>query len=262
MTNQEKNEYMSKWNRFQQKYERYFEKRFNRALKIQLDAFLKTQDIMAIPSFPIYTTLIELYKKVGPAWARVVRMDGIKADGRMGFNEEIIALMQEYYGIDLLNDAEEINTYTRNIIRKTLTRAATEGLSINEIVRVLRTDPELGPMRARRIARTETVTAANGAAMIYAKKSGYQMKKIWLSIQDNRTRHNQLANHLTIDGTTIDYEEPFKLKSNKLGDIFMQQPGVRTQPNGLAVPAVEIVNCRCTVAFQAKRDRNGRIIRA
>jgi len=258
MTNKEKNEYMSKWNRFQQKYERYFEKRFNRALKIQLEAFLKTQDIMAIPSFPIYTTLIELYKKVGPAWARVVRMDGIKADGRMGFNEEIVALMNEYYGIDLMNDAEDINTFTRNILQKTLNRAATEGLSFNEIVRILRTDPELGPMRARRIARTETVTAANGAAMIYAKKSGYQMKKIWLSIQDNRTRHN----HKMIDGTTIDYEEPFKLSSNKLGDIFMQQPGVRTQPNGLAVPAVEIVNCRCTVAFQAKRDRNGRIIRA
>lgn len=255
MTNKEKNDYLFKWNKFQQRYEKYFEKKFTKALKIQVDAFIKTQDIMTIPSFPIYTTLVQLYKTVGPAWARVVRMDGIKADGKMGFNEEIVALMQEYYGIDLLNDAEDINTFTRKIIEKTLNRAANEGLSFNEIVRILRTDPELGPMRARRIARTETVTSANGAAMIYANKSGYMMDKIWLSILDNRTRHN----HKMIDGKTIPYEDSFML--GPALDISMQQPGVRTQANGLAVPASEVVNCRCTVAFKAKRDRQGRIIK-
>jgi len=254
MTNKEKLDYLHKWNRFQQRYEKYFEKKFTKALQMQVDVFIKTEDLMAIPAFPIYTTLLQLYKTVGPSWARVVKMDGIKADGRMGFNEEIVALMQEYYGIDLLNDAEDINTYTRLVIRKILSRAATEGLSINEIVRILKTDSELGPMRARRIARTETVTAANGAAMIYATKSGYKMDKIWLSVIDNRTRHN----HKLIDGRTIPYEDAFMLGPG--ADIAMQQPGVRTQPNGLAVPASEVVNCRCTVAFQAKRDANGRII--
>lgn len=260
MTNKEKNDYLFKWNRFQQKYEKYFEKKFVKALKLQVDAFIKTQDIMSIPSFPIYTTLNQLYKTVGPAWARVVRMDGIK-DGRMGFNEEIIALMQQYYGIDLLNDAEGITAYTREVIQKVLVKAAAEGWSINEVVRSLKNDTELGLMRARRIARTETVTSANGAAMIYAKKSGYKMEKVWLSIQDKRTRHNKWANHLIMDGVTIDYEDPFLLKSEKLGDIYMQQPGARTQDNGLAVPASEVVNCRCTVAFKAKRDRQGRIIK-
>ena len=261
MTNKEKQDYLFKWNKFQQRYEKYFEKKFVKALDIQVNAFIKTQDIMAIPSFPIYTTLLQLYKTVGPLWAKVVKVDGIKADGRMGFNEEIIALMQEYYGIDLLNDAEDISTYTREIIQKTLIQAASEGWSIADVVRKIKNNPELGPMRARRIARTETVTAANGAAMIYAKKSGYQMDKIWLSIQDKRTRHNQWANHYTIDGLTVPYEEPFKLESKKLGDIYMQQPGVRTQENGLPVPASEVVNCRCTVAFKAKRDNQGRIIK-
>jgi SPP1 gp7 family putative phage head morphogenesis protein len=259
MTNKEKLDYLHKWNRFQQKYEKYFEKKLYKALQMQVDVFIKTQDLMSIPAFPIYTTLVQLYKTVGPAWAKVVKMDGIKAldiTGRMGFNEEIVALMLEYYGIDLLNDAEDINSYTRLVIGKILKRAANEGLSINEIVRVLKTDSELGPMRARRIARTETVTAANGAAMIYATKSGYEMEKVWLSVIDNRTRHN----HKMIDGRTIPYEDAFMLGPG--ADIAMQQPGVRTQPNGLAVPASEVVNCRCTVAFQAKRDANGKIIRA
>ena len=112
-------------------------------------------------------------------------------------------------------------------------------------------------MRARRIARTETVTAANGAAMIYAQNSGNEMEKIWIAVKDNRTRHD----HRQIDGNRQSIEEPFTLVSPKYGDVFMMQPGVRQQSNGLPVPAAEVVNCRCTVAFRAKRDSQGRIIR-
>ena len=93
--------------------------------------------------------------------------------------------------------------------------------------------------------------------MIYANESGNVMEKVWIAVKDKRTRHD----HKTVDGTRLPIETAFTLTNAKLGDIGMMQPGVRTQPNGLAVPASEVVNCRCTVAFQAKRDRNGRIIR-
>lgn len=261
MTKAEQNKYFYEWQKFQQRYEKYYEKKFVAALKIQVAAFLKTQDVMAIPSFPIYTVLVNLYKTVGPRWARVARVSMTKAIGQMGFNERIVELMRQYYGIDLLNDAEDITAYTKAVIQKILSDAAITGASFDDIVRSITTSSELGPMRARRIARTETVTAANGAAMIYAQTSGNVMQKVWISVKDKRTRHNAWANHVTIDGTRIDIEEPFLLKSQKLGDIQMMQPGVRTQPNGLAVPAAEIVNCRCVVAFNAKRDSQGRIIR-
>jgi len=264
MTKKEQNEYFLMWHKFQQRYEKYYEKKFLKALKLQVAAFIKTQDVMSIPSFPIYTVLVDLYKTVGTRWARVARVSMTKADevsGRMGFNERIVELMRQYYGIDLLNDAEEINDTTRAVIQNVLNDAALTGASFDDIVRQLTTSSELGPMRARRIARTETVTAANGAAVIYAQTSGNQMNKIWISVKDKRTRHNAWANHVTIDGTTIDINEPFNLKSQKLGDIQMMQPGVRSQPNGLPVPAAEVVNCRCVVAFSAKRDSQGRIIR-
>lgn len=260
MTKQERNDYWHKWNSFQQRYEKAFEKKFVAALKIQVNAFIKTKDLLSIPSYPIYAVLNQLYKTVGPAWARAARMEAIK-DGQMGFNEEIVRLMREYYGIDLLNDAEGITAYTRFVIQKVLSNAAQTGASFDDIVKELTTNSELGAMRARRIARTETVTAANGAAFIYAKQSGLQMTKFWISVQDNRTRHNQWANHYTIDGLEAEYDQPFVLQSQRLGEIRMMQPGARNQPNGLPVPAVEVVNCRCTVAFKAKRDRNGRLIR-
>jgi hypothetical protein len=261
MTQAEQNKYFYEWHKFQQRYEKYYEKKFTAALKVQVAAFIKTQDLMAIPSFPIYTELVNLYKTVGPRWARISKLSMTKATGQMGFNERIVELMRQYYGIDLLNDAEDITAFTKQVIQKILSDAAITGASFDDIVRQLTSSSELGPMRARRIARTETVTAANGAAMIYAQTSGNIMEKVWISVKDKRTRHNAWANHVSIDGTRVDIEEPFLLKSQKLGDIFMMQPGVRKQPNGLAVPAAEIVNCRCVVAFQAKRDRQGRIIR-
>lgn len=261
MTKKEQNEYFMMWHKFQQRYEKYYEKKFTKALKIQLDIFIKTKDVISIPAFPIYTVLVDMYKTVGPRWVRLSKPSMTKATGQMGFNERIVELMRQYYGIDLLNDAEDITAYTKEVIQKILSDAAITGASFDDIVRQLVTSSELGPMRARRIARTETVTAANGAAMIYAQTSGNQMNKIWISVKDKRTRHNQWANHVTIDGTTIDINEPFILKSQKLGDIQMMQPGVRKQPSGAAVPAAEIVNCRCVVAFNAKRDSSGRLIR-
>ena len=261
MTKKEQNEYFLMWHKFQQRYEKYYEKKFVKALKIQVDIFIKTQDVISIPAFPIYTVLVDMYKTVGPRWVRLSKASMTKATGQMGFNERIVELMRQYYGIDLLNDAEDITAYTKEVIQKILSDAAITGASFDDIVRQITTSSELGPMRARRIARTETVTAANGAAMIYAQTSGNQMNKIWISVKDKRTRHNQYANHVTIDGTIIDINEPFNLKSPKLGDIQMMQPGVRKQPSGAAVPAAEVVNCRCTVAFTAKRDSQGRIIR-
>lgn len=262
MTSQEQQQYWNKWHSFQQRHEKYFTPKFVKALKIQVDYYIKTQNLMTIPIFPIYDVLMQLYTTVGPKWARVSRTQSFKADdnfvtGSMGFNERIVELMRQYYGIDLLNDAAQITDYTRLVIQKVLGDAAISGASFDDIVKQLLTNSELGAMRARRIARTETVTSANGAAMIYAQESGNQMDKIWIAVKDKRTRHD----HKAVDGTRLSIEQPFILNNAKQGPILMMQPGVRTQPNNLPVPAIEVVNCRCTVAFQAKRDASGRILR-
>jgi len=185
MTQQEQNKYYYEWHKFQQKYEKYYEKKFAAALKVQVAAFLKTQDVMAIPSFPIYTVLVDLYKTVGTRWARFAKVSMTKATGQMGFNgfnERIVWFMGQYYGIDLLNDAEDITAYSKEIIQNILSDAALTGASFDDIVRQITSSSELGAMRARRIARTETVTAANGAAMIYAQTSGNVMEKVWISV--------------------------------------------------------------------------------
>ena len=255
MTASERIKYFNNWNRFQQKYEKAYTQRFKTALQIQVKTYIKTQDIMSVPSFPIYNVLTKLYSTIGPAWARITKTESTKA---MGFNEKIIALMKEYYGIDLLNDAELMTAYSRDVIVRVLNQAADQGLSIDNIVKMLLQHPEFNEMRARRIARTETVTASNGAAMIYADTSGNVMDKIWIAVKDKRTRHD----HSRLDGIIIPKEQPFVINSERGGVYEMMQPGARNQPNGLPVPGFETVNCRCTVAFKARRDANGNIIRS
>lgn len=241
------------WKSYQAKWEIKYTRKFVNALQEQLKQFIRTKDPGSVNAQPIYNILTDLYKSVGPTWAHktFLNIRSQKARLPMGFSERILELMRQYYGIDLFNDAELMTAYSREIIVNVLSDAAETGASFDQIVAILTKHPEFTAVRARRIARTETVTAANGAAIINAKESGLQLTKKWLSVSDNRTR----PDHRNVNGTTVDIDTPFNV-----GGALMQQPGIRTQENGLPTPAKEVVNCRCVLAFTGKRDRNGRLI--
>lgn len=262
MTEPQKQQYLHKWHRFQQRYERLYTPKFKAALKQQVNKFIEDYKrygqqgaLDRIISTPIYVVLLSLYKTVGPLWAQKTEIHKLrrkslttptavfqtKAPRPMGFNERIVELMRQYYGIDLLNDAEDITAYTRDVIQGILSDAATSGASINDIVRSLESSSELSTMRARRIARTETVTSANSASLINAKELGLPMRKIWLAIEDKRTRHS----HRMVDNLTLGIDDPFNVNGS-----LMMQPGARKQTNGLPVPAKEVVNCRCTLGYE------------
>jgi SPP1 gp7 family putative phage head morphogenesis protein len=252
MTDEEKRLYALKWHRFETRYEAIYTTKFTKALKEQVAQFAKDGYITAAP---IYKVLVELYTTVGPTWSAhtgIHRLKQVKALAPMGFNERIVELMRQYYGIDLINDAELMTRYSREVIADVLSRAALSGASLSEVVTELLLNPEFSAMRARRIARTETVTAANGAAMINAKEKGFKLNKEWIAIEDKRTRHS----HRNVDGTIIHLDDAFNVNGTQ-----MEQPGVRSQPNGLTVPASEVVNCRCVVAFIPVLDKRGLPIR-
>jgi len=241
MTAAEKRLYHYKWDRFQKRQERIYTTKFRAALKEQVQQYAT---LGYITSAPIYAVLLDLYTTVGPLWANQSRLSvtrqQVKARMPMGFSERIIELMRQYYQLDLLNEAEMITDYTREVIRKVLSDASLSGASINEQVRALESNSELSGMRARRISRTETVSAANTAGLIQAKESGFAKNKIWLSVDDKRVRHS----HRNVDNVTIGIDEFFNV-----GGATMQNPGARKQQTGLPVPPSQTVNCRCTLAF-------------
>lgn len=121
-------------------------------------------------------------------------------------------------------------------------RGVTEGLSIPEVTEAVQrvltsTGSEYWPNRARTVARTETIGAVNAgvfrAAELDAEERGDPAPfKVWIATDDARTR----PTHNEADGQRTLLRSPFQV-----GAASLLYPG---DPTG---PAVEVVNCRCSI---------------
>ena len=89
--------------------------------------------------------------------------------------------------------------------------------------------------RARMIARTETIGAANAGSFRGAKASGVVGHKVWLAAIDHRTR----SSHVSADGQKVALDGKFSV-----GISQMDYPG---DPSG---GAAEVINCRCTMLYE------------
>jgi hypothetical protein len=99
------------------------------------------------------------------------------------------------------------------------------------------TSGEIAKHRAKRIARTETTSAANGghsAVIDELAREGLVAGKTWLAILDNDTRDS----HKELNGKTV-----------KPGKQFHVGPDGATAPypGHFSLPAEERINCRCTI---------------
>ena len=130
---------------------------------------------------------------------------------------------------------------------RTLRRSLAEGIAASE------SDEELAarvralvdvPVRANRIARTETTPALNAgrlqAARAVARETGVSTRgwaKEWVSMQDERVRHT----HALADGQTVPLNRHFRV-----GEHSGRYPGDPRLPPG------ETINCRCTLRIEAR----------
>ena len=250
MNQTQKINFYYRFKKFQQNREKAFAPKINRALRNQYLSFTNAvrsqgleQALLNVQAGELSIILKKLYIDAGITYGAKIRADLRpfikKARMPMGFSEQMLQLIEAYFRTDILNTSEGITDTTRDLIRTLFTDAYKEGLSIDDIVQKLE-GTELSKVRARLIARTETVTAANQGAMFAAETTGLELSKEWISAIDNRTRRD----HLAVDGSIIDFDEYFRV-----GGYNMMQPGWKGGVNGqLAVPAAQIVNCRCCVA--------------
>lgn len=245
MTIQEQTDHWYKFHRFQTRYENIYTPQFNKALKEQHQDYIDNGTLMAVNSGPIYLVLRSLYIDSTYIWAHRATTNLRKERLTMGFSERIIELMKTYFGIDLLNLAEDITQTTKDVIQQVLSDAAEQGFGFDEIVRRLRST-ELTVKRARLIARTETVASANAASNVAAQDSGLIMDKIWIAARDRRTR----LHHAEVNQHIVAMHDTFTV-----GFTQMKFPGDK------AGGAAECCNCRCTHAFIPRRDANGRLLR-
>ncbi len=163
----------------------------------------------------------------------------------IGFVREVIDYFNQYIFSKIVLP---ISQTTLKDIQKVLKQAISDGWGIEKTVRELK-DNSITKYRAQMIVRTESVAAMNYAQLKVASEKPYETTKRWIAVNDERTRFKNKPgghNHLGVDGEVHDLDQPF---SNGL-----QFPG---DPNG---SANQVINCRCTMSYRAKRDQDGQII--
>lgn len=132
--------------------------------------------------------------------------------------------------------AEDIARTTVTQIMQIVAMGRRDGMGQGDISeQIRRRGPQIGRARGALIARTETHSAGNFAAIETAKETGLRMQKEWLSAEDERTR----SAHIEADGQVVNLDEPFMVDGEEL-----MYPG--DMVNG---SAGNVINCRCAQGF-------------
>jgi hypothetical protein len=239
--------------------------KFKKELQKQVDTYCRTQNYSSISDKAIKKTIQQLHLAMGVKMAqtssKVVKrsVKGIyealetKSAETDLFAYTILKYL-ETQGLDQL--AYDITNTTKEQIRRFLIQSAEQNYTLPETIALLRT-AGITDYRAELIARTETGRAANIGSMVGATSTGLVTIKEWIAAKDNRTRRipRDQFDHLNMDGTKIPMDATFKLQNKKGGFDLMLHPCDSSGSAG------DVCNCRCTLGYEAQRDRNGKLLR-
>jgi|ERR1044072_1182510 hypothetical protein len=270
MTPAQQDNLWHKYNAFRKRKATQFVPVVYKALKAQLQFFKENRNLDLLPMQPVADAVKSIYLDAGRLWAHesylnVMRQAGLrksffvtmqyKARMPIGFNEDFINSILQYFELRLLNDAVlPITQTTRDWILQSLNKGIEEGLGIDEIVQqIMRSD--ITRVRANTIARTEIGKAANYGADLGAEKTGLLFNDVWISVRDHRTRRD----HRDADNQVVPHGEPFVVGAER---YLMLRPGDSKSQDGRKVPAKEVVNCRCVKGHRPIRGANGLPLRA
>ena len=170
----------------------------------------------------------------------------IKAPNVKGMEEVYWDSVQQWSKSSALKKSLLISDNTKQLIHGIVRRGMRDGLSNADLVKQLREGKkDFNKVRATRIVRTETHSAANKATEAGVRSTGYPHDKVWRATLDDRVRGLGLKdryNHIRANGQKRTLEEDFDVSGQKLSF-----PG---DPKG---SAGNIVNCRCVLTYETKR---------
>lgn len=174
----------------------------------------------------------------GDLYDQVVTASLAALSARFGISFDVSApWVQQFIEQRVQQLAGQVTQTTYDAIRTEMTDGVRLGESIEKIAaRIKGVFAAADTTRATTIARTEVISAYNGAATLGAvtAPSDVVAGQEWIATRDSRTREA----HAAADGQTVAVGQPFDV-----GGASLAYPG---DPNG---GARNTVNCRCTVAF-------------
>lgn len=171
-----------------------------------------------------------------------------KEYGNIGFtlyNEEMVRkLISEE--ADML-PAPSINVpkdlwWNKKLITAEMTSGILQGENLKKLADRFQHITDANRVSAIRNARTFCTAAENAGRQEGFNKAaamGIKVKKQWIAVKDNRTRHS----HRELDGQTVDYNKPFV---SVLGSKMMYPADKEGAKAG------DLYNCRCSMRFIEK----------
>jgi hypothetical protein len=239
--------------------------KFKKELQNQVNTYCRTLDYNAISDKAIKKTIQKLHLAMGVKMAqissKVVKRSvkgiyealEVKSAETDLFAYTILQYLQTQ-GLDQL--ASDITNTTKEQIRRYLIQSAEQNLTLPESIALLR-NAGITDYRAELIARTETGRAANIGSMVGATSTGLVTIKEWIAAKDNRTRRipRDQFDHYNMDGKKLPIDETFKLQNKKGGFDLMLHPCDSSGSAG------DVCNCRCTLGYEAQRDKNGKLLK-
>lgn len=174
---------------------------------------------------------LDLYEEtVGAGTARLSHSFGVSFDLNARWVQDFIEARANKL-------AGQVTDTTYEAIQQAMVEGVKAGEGIDEIAtRISAVFAEASTTRATVIARTEVISAYNGAAVLGAAQMPADVvaAQEWIATRDGRTR----SAHAGADGQVVPIGTAFDV-----GGDHLAYPG---DPNG---KAKNIVQCRCTVAF-------------
>lgn len=159
------------------------------------------------------------------------------------FSEQWRKLMSLFYQTDGGKRITQVTETTRENVMQLLDDSQSLPMSERATYMVDQlNDPDFNRMRALRIARTESTTAANKGALLGAESSDYLTAKLWIAVMDANTR----PAHADANGEQVLMDDTFDVGGEDL-----------SFPGDPAGSAGNIINCRCSLAIVPLMGDNG-----
>ncbi len=201
----------------------------------------------------IYKMFVEIYSIIGVNYGNKVNSTLEKVTkANVLFNEvllrEILLFLSTDGGVKITSVRD---TLVSDVIKSIKDALGVNGTVIdlqNAIYAIISKSQTFYKYQALRIARTETTSASNLAAIKTAEASNLVLDKVWLSVQDERTRITPY-DHLDMNNQKQELDKPFFVGGQNID-----------YPGDTKASAGNVINCRCGLTFVPRRDADGMLI--
>lgn len=206
---------------------------------------INVDEVMAL--FVMAVEMAKLKGLVGPTIEEFLKLAGqegmVQAGVDLTFNMADPRVI-EWVEQKTLNLVTTVHDTSKDKLRRILTQAVEEGKSINETAKGIGELFDGFDYRAKRIARTEVISAHNNGSIEGYRQSDAVEGKEWLVAAGAQTPRHEL--YAGLDGQVRALDAPFDVQGS-----LMQYPG---DPAG---GAEDVINCRCTVLPVLKENDDG-----